>query len=101
MRSTPLYRLQQILGKSVPILILFIYSLIALFPIVMILMNSFKAKKAIFGAPFQFPTSETFSLIGYETVTHRATFFIYFLNSSVVTFTALVLTLLIGAMAAF
>lgn len=101
MRSTPLYRLQQLIGKSIPIIILTAYSLIALFPIVMILMNSFKAKKAIFGAPFQFPTAETFSLIGYETVIQRATFPAYFLNSSIVTFMALILTLLIGAMAAF
>lgn len=101
MRSTPLYRLQQSIGKSIPILVLAIYSVIALFPIVMILMNSFKAKKAIFGAPFQIPTAETFSLIGYETVIQRATFPAYFLNSSIITFTALILTLFIGAMAAF
>ena len=67
----------------------------------MILMNSFKAKQAIFGAPFQFPTSETFSLIGYETVAQRSTFPTYFLNSCIVTFTALILALFIGAMAAF
>jgi raffinose/stachyose/melibiose transport system permease protein len=67
----------------------------------MVLMNSLKSRKAIFGAPFEFPTSETFSLIGYETVTERATFHIYFLNSAIVTFVALILTLLIGAMAAF
>ncbi len=101
MKSTPLYRLQQILGKSIPIVVLSIYALIALFPIVLVLINSFKAKKAIFGAPFGFPNAETFSLIGYQTVTSRATFPTYFLNSAIVTFTALVLTLLIGAMAAF
>ena len=80
MKTTLLYRLRQLLEKSVPITILSIYSLIALFPIVMILMNSFKAKKAIFGAPFQFPSPGTFSLIGYETVTQRATFSTYFLK---------------------
>jgi raffinose/stachyose/melibiose transport system permease protein len=87
--------------RLLPLVILGFYSIIALFPIVMVLMNSFKAKKAIFGAPFQFPTSESFSLIGYETVTERATFHIYFLNSVIVTFVALLLTLLVGAMAAF
>ena len=101
MRSTPLSRLQQLLEKSVPILILSIYTLIALFPIVLVVINSFKAKSAIFGAPFDLPTSETFSLIGYQTVTDRASFQTYFLNSAIVTFTALILTLLIGAMAAF
>jgi raffinose/stachyose/melibiose transport system permease protein len=84
-----------------PLVLLTIYAVIALFPIVMIIMNSFKARKAIFGAPFAFPTSETFSLIGYETVTERAAFHLYFLNSAIVTFVALILTLLIGAMAAF
>src|SRR6266542_4330387 len=101
MKSTPLYRLQQVLGKSIPILILTIYSLIAVFPIMMVLINSFKAKKAIFGAPFGFPNPETFSLIGYQTVIDRANFQNYFLNSAIVTFVALILTLFIGAMAAF
>jgi raffinose/stachyose/melibiose transport system permease protein len=85
----------------VPLVILTIYAMIALFPIVMIIMNSFKVRKAIFGAPFEFPNSETFSMIGYETVTERAAFSTYFLNSIIVTFVALILTLLIGAMAAF
>lgn len=101
MKTSLFYRLHQLIHKSIPIIILTIYATISLFPIAMILFNSFKAKKAIFGSPFQFPTSETFSLIGYETVISRATFHIYFLNSSIVTFVALALTLFIGAMAAF
>jgi raffinose/stachyose/melibiose transport system permease protein len=101
MKSTSLSQVRYSIERFVPLLILTIYAVIALFPIVMILMNSFKAKKAIFGAPFAFPTSETFSLIGYQTVTDRANFSNYFLNSAVVTFVALLLTLFIGAMAAF
>jgi raffinose/stachyose/melibiose transport system permease protein len=101
MKSTSLSQIRYSLERLIPIVILTIYSIIALFPIVMILMNSFKAKKAIFGAPFALPNSETFSLIGYQTVTDRSTFHIYFLNSAIVTFVALILTLFIGAMAAF
>jgi raffinose/stachyose/melibiose transport system permease protein len=101
MRSTSSLQLRYALERMIPLVLLTIYAIIALFPIVMIIMNSFKARKAIFGAPFQFPTSETFSMIGYETVTERATFHLYFLNSAIVTFVALVLTLFIGAMAAF
>ncbi len=101
MKTVSLSRLWQSIERFVPLAILTIYSVIALFPIVMVLMNSFKAKKAIFGAPFEFPTSETFSLIGYETVMERSTFHIYFLNSGIVTLVALILTLFIGAMAAF
>ena len=101
MRSTSSLQLRYSLERIVPIVILTLYALLALFPIVMIIMNSFKARKAIFGAPFAFPTSETFSLIGYETVTERSTFHLYFLNSAIVTFVALVFTLFVGAMAAF
>ena len=101
MKSNSFSQLRYSLERFIPIAILTIYSLIALFPILMILMNSFKAKKAIFGSPFAFPNSETFSLIGYQTVTDRANFQDYFLNSAIVTFVALILTLFIGAMAAF
>ncbi|RPJ18975.1 MAG: carbohydrate ABC transporter permease, partial [Chloroflexi bacterium] len=101
MKTTPFSRAWYSVERFVPVIILTIYSIIALFPVVMILVNSFKSRKAIFGAPFQLPTSETFSLIGYETVIERSTFHLYFLNSAVVTFVALILTLFIGAMAAF
>jgi raffinose/stachyose/melibiose transport system permease protein len=101
MRSTSLTQLRYSLERLIPLVLLTLYAIIALFPIVMIIMNSFKARKAIFGAPFAFPTSETFSLIGYETVTERSTFHLYFLNSAIVTFAALILTLFVGAMAAF
>jgi raffinose/stachyose/melibiose transport system permease protein len=67
----------------------------------MILINSFKKKPAIFGKPFALPGSQTFSLIGYETVFDRANFLVYFKNSVVVTILALLVTLLIGAMASF
>ena len=101
MNTTPFSRLWHSVERFIPILILTIYSIIALFPVVMIVINSFKSRKGIFGAPFTFPNAETFSLIGYETVTERAAFLTYYLNSAIVTFVALVLTLLIGAMAAF
>jgi len=95
------YRLRQWLSALSPHLVLAGYCLIALFPIYLIIMNSFKKRGAIFGAPFQLPNPETFSLVGYETVLQRANFLIYFKNSIVVTATALVLTLLIGAMASY
>ncbi len=101
MRSSFFYRTKTALGRALPIVILTLYAMIALFPIVMIIMNSFKEKKAIFGSPFAIPSPETFSLIGYETVMDRASFSTYFLNSMIVTFTALILTLFIGSMAAF
>ncbi|MDO9303370.1 MAG: carbohydrate ABC transporter permease, partial [Anaerolineales bacterium] len=95
------YKVCRFLEAAIPQLILMVYTVIALFPIFMIVMNSFKAKKYIFGSPFALPTPETFDLIGYETVIERSNFGTYFTNSLIVTLTSLLLTLLIGAMAAF
>jgi raffinose/stachyose/melibiose transport system permease protein len=95
------YRFRQSLRAFAPHIVLFGYMLIALFPIYLIIMNSFKERNAIFGAPFQPPTAETFSLIGYETVFQRANFITNFTNSIIVTVVALVLTLLVGSMAAY
>jgi raffinose/stachyose/melibiose transport system permease protein len=81
--------------------ILAAYTLIALFPVVVIVVNSFKERNAIFRSPLSPPTSETFSLIGYETVMAQGDFLQYFQNSLIVTVVSLALVLLFGAMAAF
>jgi raffinose/stachyose/melibiose transport system permease protein len=95
------HKARRLLETAIPQLILMVYTVIALFPIFMIVMNSFKAKKYIFGSPFALPTPTTFDLIGYETVIERSNFGSFFTNSLIVTLTSLFLTLLIGAMAAF
>jgi raffinose/stachyose/melibiose transport system permease protein len=77
------------------------YTFIALFPIVLIVMNSFKARNAIFGAPLVPPSSATFSTIGYDTITKRGEFPTWLSNSVIVTGTVLVLVLVLGSMAAF
>ena len=81
--------------------VLFLYTLVALVPIGLIVMNSFKTRKAIFDSPFTLPNSETFSLKGYETVWERANFVRYFLNSFTVTLVAVGLVVLLGAAAAY
>lgn len=81
--------------------ILITYTLIALFPVFVIVINSFKSRKAIFREPLSVPTPETFSLKGYETVLKQGDFVLYFQNSLVVTVASLTMVLLFGAMAAF
>ncbi|MBA3449546.1 MAG: carbohydrate ABC transporter permease [Pseudaminobacter sp.] len=81
--------------------ILFTYTVIALFPIFVIVVNSFKTRRAIFGDPLALPTPETFSLIGYETALQGGRFALYFANSFIVTLGSLFFVLLFGAMAAF
>jgi raffinose/stachyose/melibiose transport system permease protein len=80
---------------------LILYTLIALFPVFVILINSFKARKAIFREPLSLPNAESFSLIGYETVLKQGDFMQYFQNSMIVTVASLLFILLFGAMAAY
>jgi len=77
------------------------YTVIALFPVVLTILNSLKDKNAIFRTPLALPTSETFSLIGYTTVLKQGDFIGYFQNSLIVTVVSIFFALLFGAMAAF
>ena len=81
--------------------VLILYTLIALFPVFVIVTNSFKTRRAIFRDPLGLPNEESFSLIGYETVMKQGDFFLYFQNSMIVTVASLFFILLFGAMAAF
>ena len=80
---------------------LIVYTLIALFPVFVILINSFKTRKAIFREPLALPDAESFSMIGYQTVLKQGDFFLYFQNSMIVTVASLFFVLVFGAMAAF
>jgi raffinose/stachyose/melibiose transport system permease protein len=80
---------------------LIFYTLIATFPIGLVLINSMKSRNAIFGNPLSLPTPETFDLIGYTQVMEKAAFGTYFGNSLIVTVISLLLVLITGAMAAW
>jgi raffinose/stachyose/melibiose transport system permease protein len=81
--------------------VLLTYTLIALFPVFVIVINSFKSRKAIFSDPLALPLPGTFDLVGYETVLKQGDFVLYFQNSLIVTVASLFFVLLFGAMAAF
>jgi raffinose/stachyose/melibiose transport system permease protein len=81
--------------------VLLAYSLLAVYPVVLVVINSFKARQAIFRNPYALPVPETFSVAGYDTVFNRASFPNYFLNSLIVTIVTLVLIFIIGSMASF
>lgn len=80
---------------------LILYTFIAIGPILLVIMNSFKARKAIFGSPLSLPDAETFSLVGYHSVFGKADFGLYFLNSFIVTVGSVFFVLLLGAMCAW
>jgi raffinose/stachyose/melibiose transport system permease protein len=77
------------------------YTVIALFPVLVIIVNSFKTRNAIFRTPLAPPNAETFDLVGYRTVLAQGDFLLYFQNSFIVTVASLFFVLLFGAMAAF
>ena len=81
--------------------ILITYTLIALFPVFVILINSFKSRRAIFAEPLMPPMPGNWDLVGYQTVLEQGDIVQYFTNSIVVTVGSLFFVLLFGAMAAF
>lgn len=81
--------------------ILLTYTVLALFPVLLVVANSVKARLAIFRTPYALPNAETFDLIGYATVFGSANFPLYFRNSLTVTLASLALILLVSSLAAF
>jgi len=100
-RRTGAFGARRGMRDAVPQIILILFTIMALFPIYMILSNSFKLRKFIFGAPFGVPIGKAFSLIGYQTVLARSHVMLNFANSLVVTLSSLFLILFIGSLAAY
>ncbi len=97
MRQAPILRTRRAAVHA----ILGVQTLIAILPVILVIMNSFKDRKAIFSHPMAPPGPDSFSLIGYETVLKQGDFLNYFFNSSIVTVGSIFFILLFGAMAAF
>jgi raffinose/stachyose/melibiose transport system permease protein len=80
---------------------LLLYSALALLPVLLIILNSFKDRLSIFSQPYAFPTGDTFTLDGYRTLSATARFDLFFVNSFLVTGCSLALILFCSSMAAF
>ncbi len=99
------------LARAFPHVILIAYSILALFPTFIIIINSFKDRKQLFNMPYTppiwfsfedgFQVINMFSTKGYEQVLARASVLGYFGNSLFVTAGSLFLILLLGSMASF
>jgi raffinose/stachyose/melibiose transport system permease protein len=100
-RVTILKGLGQRLGQLVPHSILIFFSLLCVFPVVLVIFNSFKTNAALFSTPLQLPNAATFTLGGYVTVAAHADFIEYFRNSLIVTVGSLIFILLFGSMAGY
>lgn len=97
MRQAPILRTRRIAVHT----ILGGYTLIAILPVLLVIMNSFKDRASIFAQPMVPPRPGSFDLIGYETVLKQGDFLSYFINSGIVTVGSILFIVLFGAMAAF
>ena len=88
-------------GRIAVHIALILYTILALGPIFLIIINAFKTRRAIFADPLGLPNGQTFTTIGFDRVFANADFGLYFFNSLTVTLVSLVLIILIGAMAAW
>jgi raffinose/stachyose/melibiose transport system permease protein len=89
------------LGRIAVHVALLLYTAIALGPILLVLINAFKTRRAIFSEPLALPGAKTFSLIGFDKVLAKSEFGLYFANSLTVTIASVALVLIAGAMAAW
>ena len=88
-------------GRIAVHIALILYTILALGPILLILINAFKTRRAIFADPLGLPNGQTWTTIGFDRVFANSDFGLYFFNSLTVTVVSLVLIVLIGAMAAW
>jgi raffinose/stachyose/melibiose transport system permease protein len=81
--------------------LLIVFAIIAILPILVVVMNSFKTTMGIFGAPFSLPSAETFNLDGYKNVFTRGNFAANYANSIIVTVATIAATIILATGAAW
>ena len=95
-----IFKSQRVQNMHIPShIILIVWSFIVLFPIYIMIINSFKTKFSIYENPFGLP--EKWNFKNYQYVFTNSDFMRYFLNSTLVVVISLVLTLALGAFAAY
>jgi raffinose/stachyose/melibiose transport system permease protein len=80
---------------------LIFFALIAIGPIFIILINSFKTTEGIFTGPIKLPNSETFTLDGFKRAVAQGNFVRNYANSTIITVGATLLTVICSCLAAY
>ena len=78
-----------------------ILSIIYIFPIYILILNSFKTQKGLFENVLGLPNKETFTLNNYKEAFSKLNFFHSFFNSLFITVISVILILLVSSMAAW
>jgi raffinose/stachyose/melibiose transport system permease protein len=100
-KRTRTHRPLDVLSTGTVHVILIVFSLLSTVPILIVIMNSFKTTQGIFNDTFGFPNAETFNLQGYQNLFTRGNFLLNYQNSITVTVATIVLTVLLGTLAAW
>lgn len=95
-RESQLHLNQKHIGYHI---IMIIWSLVAMVPVWILIINTFKNKREIYSNPFGLPQSWTFD--NYSYVLRGSDFLTYFKNSFVVVVGSLAMILLLGSLAAY
>jgi len=82
-------------------LYLILFGLLAIGPIFVILINSFKTMEGIFTGPLKLPNSETFTLDGFKRAIAQGNFVRNYANSTIITVGSTVLTVVCSCLAAY
>lgn len=88
-------------GKSLIYVILSAWALTTVYPILWVIMNSFKARDKIMQDSFSLPVGDNFTLSNYETAFDRLSIFTAYRNSMLISLTVAALVVLLAGMASF
>jgi len=92
----------QIKSKNLVVhLSLLFFAMIAIGPIFIILINSFKTTEGIFTGPIKLPNSETFTLDGFKRAVAQGNFVRNYANSAIITIGATLMTVICSCLAAY
>ena len=92
----------QVKSKNLVVhLSLLFFALIAIGPIFIILINSFKTTEGIFTGPIKLPNSETFTLDGFKRAVAQGNFVRNYANSAIITIGATLMTVICSCLAAY
>ena len=80
---------------------LLFFAILAIGPIFVIVINSFKTMEGIFTGPLKIPNSETFTLDGFKRAIGQGNFARNYANSTIVTLGATLLTVICSCLAAY
>ena len=80
---------------------LIFFVLLAIGPILVIIINSFKTTEGIFSGPLKLPNSDTFSLEGFKRAIENGNFIRNYVNSTIITLGSTFLTVICSCLAAY